>query len=515
MPHRARLAAAPSHVPQARHSPNTGSTRPGAGARSHGMLRGCSPQAAEGSPTQGTCPQAGHPCPGAGTAPDCSPSSSPVPCRAGQGPGKALARPRQRALSITPLFPPRAAPPPRLLHHSLPAALLAWGSPARCPPRCRGLVRGAGGSTPRPPRRRPPPAAVNTQTRGFSAPPGARDRFQVRAGLARGRRAGPCAAHGRGLCSCPSPPCAWPRQPWHGGVLRPPRRAAPRRVPPGQDPAPRHGPRGPAGAPGSRIPAEGSLSPAPLALAHWPAHPAAHHVLPHSWGAQSAPHPPEGPRSPRAVADRSCSRHGGGGRAPGSARFPAPPGTGTAAPARRRVPRPTAPLTRGWALLCPTHRSGVPVPGQPSHGPRQAQPAQLDCRAAVSQAVCYRKERRAAISFQNVSCLRRAASPRLPAASSITAACLVPTEGAGLAPPPCPAPHSCPVPALGTTSARSGSVGLSPWSSRQPGTGPRAGTPGRDAGAQHGGRQHGPTCTPGSAHHTPGAEPAQGTLGWQ
>lgn len=210
MPHRVRLAVAPSHVPQAQQSPNTGSTRPGAGARSHGMLRGCSLQAAEGSPVQGMSLQAGHPCPGAGTVPDCSPLTSPVPCRAGQGPGarKSPGEATAKGSVRSPPSPPRATPLPRLLHQPFPAALLAWGSPAWCPPGDRSLVRGTSSSTPHPPRR-PPPAAVNTQTRGFSAPPGARDRFQVRAGLARGRRTGPCAAHGWGLWSCPS-------QPWHG-----------------------------------------------------------------------------------------------------------------------------------------------------------------------------------------------------------------------------------------------------------------------------------------------------------
>lgn len=208
---------------------------------------------------------------------------------------------------------------------------------------------------------------------------------------------------------------------------------------------------------------------------------------------------------------------GGAGRAPGLSMVPGSsraqepqPRLGTGCP----ILQPHSPRVRHH---CPTHHSSVLTPEQPSPSSRHTLPAQRGSRAAVSQAVCYRKEQRAAISFQNVICLRRAASLRLPAASSVTAVCVVPTEGVGPARPLCSAPHFSPVPEPGTASASSRSVGLSPpeppqvvsswgWDPRDRCRNSAWGKTGRT-------HLHPPALLTPLHTQSTGAEPAPGTLG--
>ena len=565
MPHRVRPAVAPSHVPQARQSPNTGSARPGAGART---AAGCSQDAhctqlwdARGAqPPWG--PPHGQDTPALALAWPLTAAPCSVPCPAGpgriqgpgrsQGPGKALGGPRQRALAVTPPTPaylPHTAPPPWwLLHYPLPGALLARGvSGAASSP---GQGHGASPQHWAPAGSSPAPTAAASSRRskhtdtwflGTSGSPRSLPGQSQPHSRPQGRTLHtpqPVLLGGSGPAPASAAPA--PRQPRWEGTLCPPRRAAPSRlllgqdlapsrapgtavlaadssrlahrrapVPPTQTPAPlptpAH-PRGPAGVPGhptaplSWTSAEGSASSAPLALARGPACRRQRASLrttsrPAAGGAQRAPHPPDGPCSPRAIPAGGSPRTGlaGASRAPGFGTVPSSsehrnpsPSSLQGAPSRGCT-HPGSGTTLPHALLrCPGPR------GSPATAPGRRCRHSRAPGEAVSQAARYRKEQRAAISFQNVSCLCRAASPGLLAASSTTAACVVPAEGVGLAPPPRSAPHSSPVPEPGTTSARSGSVGLSP-----PGRpAARDGSPGTDAGVQHGGRWDGLTCTP-------------------
>lgn len=130
---------------------------------------------------------------------------------------------------LTPVHPPTAAPGPPC---ALKSQVKRWGGIPKgggcsCPmwPLCHSSARTAlcvvlpqpqagdsgcnfppaGSSLPPPPpmlqlrcrfHSSPAPATVNTQTRGFPAPPGAHDPFQVRNGLTGGHRAGPRAPRG-------------------------------------------------------------------------------------------------------------------------------------------------------------------------------------------------------------------------------------------------------------------------------------------------------------------------------
>ncbi|XP_068023152.1 basic salivary proline-rich protein 2-like [Melanerpes formicivorus] len=235
---------------------------------------------------------------------------------------------------------------------------------------------------------------------------GARERFQVTA-------AGPDPAHSRGASVLPPP--ALPLQPRGGGGPTSPHEGQPQAgslrgrtqapggasggapIPPTD--APQLCPHGLAPetccSPGQPRWAR-TAGPSPKAAPARPPSRSGLPMLPYSRGHSELDTHPKGPAAPdpfhRVLLQ--ARRSPGARRRSQLLRAQEPrPQLGTGCPVPRRT-------HRGRARLCPTHSSGVPVPGQPGRGSER----RCRCRRAPGPAPRYRKKRREAISFQNVSC---------------------------------------------------------------------------------------------------------------